>query len=156
MTARSGVPTGLVDAPAILVDPALAVAEPVHDLERGVVEHVGQDGAQRDPASSDTRIRAAADRSKRLRRTPARKVSGTAANAIRKSTQTTEYGAAADLVDHDRNEQEGECRPTREIDRAKRAALSRRGSPPAPGEDDRDPEENDADDDRPGQDDRVA
>ncbi len=40
-------------------------------------------------------MRAAAARSNRVRSTPARNASGTAANEIRKSTQTTEYDRAA-------------------------------------------------------------
>ena len=40
--------TGSGDVPALGVDPALAVAEPVDDLERGVVQRLGDGVAERD------------------------------------------------------------------------------------------------------------
>ena len=81
----------LVDIPALGVDPAFPVAKAVDDLEGRVVQCIATASRNGTPASSESRIRAAPARSKRLRRTPARKVSGTSENEIRKSTHAIEF-----------------------------------------------------------------
>ena len=102
---------GLGDVAAVGVDPRIAVSEPVDDLERRIVQRVGDRVAERDACVEwSTSIRAADERSKRVRRTPARNASGTAANAIRKRIQTSEYerldtSSAATERDHEAERQ---------------------------------------------------
>ena len=78
VTARSCVGDRLVDVAAVGVDPALAVAEPVDDLERGVVQRLGDSVAQRDARVERERACAPRRRGRSgVRSTPARNASGT-------------------------------------------------------------------------------
>ena len=130
----------LVDAAAVFVDPALAVAEPIDDLERGIVERrppgrcaAGPRVERHENPRGRRPVEAAAEDACEERETARRRTrSGRAPR--RRSRRDCRPGRPRP------HEQEGERRPTREIDtgRSVRRCAARRLAASA-GEDHRDP-----------------
>ena len=143
----------LRDIPALGVDPALAVAEPVDDLQRGVVQGIGDGVAER-----DARVQREQHATRRGAVEAGAQHAGEEREGDRRERDQEEHPhdrvrPRRNLIGDDGRDQENQSQRARDVHGPERPSLRARRPPPPLGEDDDDPHEDDAHHDRPGEDD---